>query len=103
MPRAIEAMLSRMPGVTSALNGILGGMAAVAGVEIFSRAISGAVTLYDKFISLNSALDEYNKNAEKARQADITDTHRLILLHKTWPNAQYSGVLAGLRISGTDV
>jgi hypothetical protein len=77
MPRAIEAMLSRMPSVTTALNGLLGGMAAIAGVEIFARAITGAVTLYDKFINLNSALDEYNKNVEKARQADLADSHSL--------------------------
>jgi hypothetical protein len=37
MPRAIEAMLSRMPGVTSALSSVVGIMAGIAGVEIFSR------------------------------------------------------------------
>jgi hypothetical protein len=37
MPRAIEAMLSRVPAVTTALSSIVGAMAALAAIEIFAR------------------------------------------------------------------
>lgn len=77
MPLAIEAMLSRMPAVTNALSSVVGIMAGVAGVEIFSRAIEGAKRMYDEFISLNAILDKYNENIEKARLADLPNSRSI--------------------------
>lgn len=77
MPRAIEQMLSRMPAVTSALGNIVGAMAGVAGIEIFARVITGAIEAYDKFFSLNTIIDKYVENMEKARQADLPNSRSI--------------------------
>ena len=70
-------MLSRMPAVTSALSSVIGAMAGVAGIEIFSRVVEGAKRAYDEFISLNAIIDKYNENMEKARLADLPNSRTI--------------------------
>ncbi len=58
LPRAIEAMLCRMPAVTGVLTSLVGVMAGVAGIEIFAHVVEGAKRAYDEFISLNAIVDK---------------------------------------------
>jgi hypothetical protein len=71
LPRAIEAMLSRMPAVTTALSSMLGAMAGIAAAQVFVHIAEDAAKLYTQYISLNAAADKYYETLKKARDQDF--------------------------------
>lgn len=77
LPRAIEAMLSRMPAVTTALSGLLGVMAGIVALQVFVHLAEEAHRLYTEYISLTAIQEKYLDGLDKARIADIGNTHSL--------------------------
>jgi len=77
LPRAIESMLSRMPAVTGALNSMIGGLAAIAGIEVFARVAEGAYKLYNEYIDLNAQADKFYETLKKTQEQDIANTRSI--------------------------
>ena len=75
LPRAIEAMLSRMPAVTNALSGMLGAMAGIVALQVFTHLAEEAHRLYNEYISLDAVQKKYLDGLDKARIADIGNAH----------------------------
>jgi hypothetical protein len=68
LPRALESMAARIPGVTSALSGLLGVMAGIAIAQVFVQVAQNAYKLYEQYISLNAAADKYYETLKKTRE-----------------------------------
>jgi hypothetical protein len=77
LPRALEAMLSRMPAVTSAITSLIGVVSTVAIAEVFVRAGTAVYNLYEKYFSLNAAAKEYQDTVDKQRDAIFMDPHSI--------------------------
>ena len=77
LPRAIEAMLSRMPAVTNALAGMLGLMAGIAAAQVFVHIAEEAYKAYEQYISLNAAADKFHETLKKTKEQDFVNTRSL--------------------------
>ncbi len=77
LPRAIEAMLSRLPAVTNALSSMLGVMAGIAAVQVFVHVAEEAYKAYEQYISLNAAADKFYETLKKTQQQDFVNTRSL--------------------------
>jgi hypothetical protein len=77
LPRALESMLSRIPAVTGALNGMLGVMAGIAGAEVFVRLGKDIYDAEQKFISITAVADKFYEALKKASEVDFTNTHSI--------------------------
>lgn len=71
LPRAMEAMISRMPGVTGALGSVLGIMAGIAAAQVFVHVAEEVYHAYEQYVSLNAAADKYYETLKKTRDADF--------------------------------
>lgn len=75
VPRSMETMISRnevlMAGITK-LSGLMAGVGfGMIGVALFEEAARGARELWQNYLSLNSAADEYQKTLEKTRDDEF--------------------------------
>ena len=77
LPRALESILSRMPAVTSAIQGALTGLAGFAVAEVLFRAGDAVYNLYNKYISLTAAAEDYNKTVQKRKDEDFIESHSI--------------------------
>ena len=77
LPRALESMLSRMPAVTTAISSMMGAFAGIAIAEVFVRMGESAYNLYEKYISLTAAANDYNKEVQKHKDEAFVDTHSI--------------------------
>lgn len=71
LPRALESMAARIPGITSALSGMLGIMAGIAIAQVFVQVAQNAYKLYEQYISLNAAADKYYETLKKTRDENF--------------------------------
>jgi len=77
LPRALESMISRMSGLSSAINGVVGGLAGIAAIEVFAKVGEGAYKLYNQYISLNAEADKFYETLKKTAQEDIANTRSI--------------------------
>ena len=77
LPRALESMISRLPAVTSAIQGMMGAFAGIAIAEVVYRAGEAVYNLYNKYISLNAVADDYYKTVQKHNEDKFVDTHSI--------------------------
>ncbi len=77
LPRALEAMLSRMPAITTAISSVMGAITSVAIAEVFIRGAAAVYNLYDKYISLNAVAQEYNRQVQAHKDEDFINPHSI--------------------------
>ncbi len=77
IPRAMESMLSRMPAVVGLLSSMLNAMLLIGALEIFARLGEGAYNLYQKYISLTSAANDYNRAVQQHKDEDFINPHSI--------------------------
>jgi len=77
LPRAMEAMLSRMPAVTNALTSMLGGLTGIAATEVFVHLGEDVYKLYEQYISLNAQAEKFYETLKKTAQEDFSQTRSI--------------------------
>jgi hypothetical protein len=105
LPRAIEAMLSRMPEVTQALSSMLGVMAGIAAAQVFVHVGEDIAKLYTQYISLNAAADKFYETLKKTAQEDVANTRSLETTRRRTGDAEsgyanYNGAARALHDQG---
>lgn len=77
VPRALESIIARNSTLASALQGTLGIFVAMGAINIGLQLGHGLVELYDKWLDVNGALDEYRLSVEKNRDEDVVNVHSI--------------------------
>ena len=77
LPRALEAMIARSSAASSALQSLVGGAALFAVGEVIYRTGDAVYNLYEKYISLNAAAEEYNKTVQQHKDEDFVNTRSI--------------------------
>lgn len=90
LPRAIEAMLSRIPAITSGLQSVLGVMASIAAAQVFFHVAEQLYTAYEKYVSLNAAAEKFYETIKKTSQEDVVNTRSLETTQARLDNAEKS-------------
>lgn len=72
LPRALEAMISRMPALSKAISGVLGGLAGLAIGEVGFRVGKEVYDLYRNWLSVDGAVERYEESLKKAADAGLT-------------------------------
>lgn len=77
LPRAIEAMISRIPAITNGLQSVLGVMAGIAAAQVFVHVAEEIYGAYEKYVSLNAAAEKFYETIKKTSQEDVVNTHSI--------------------------
>ena len=77
LPRALESMIAKMPGVTAAIGGMTGALAGVAVGEVFVHLGEAVYNLEQKFISIKAPADAFYETLKKTSELDFTNTKTL--------------------------
>jgi len=82
LPRAIEAMLARIPAVTNALGSLLGVMAGIAAAQVFLHVAEEVYKAWNEYVSLNAQADKFYETLKKTAQEDVVNTRSIETTHR---------------------
>jgi hypothetical protein len=74
---SMRAFLAQSPAVMGALRAMSGLFIGIAAVEIGTQLIEGVYHLYEKWLDVNAAVDQYAENVKKTQQEDIVNVRSL--------------------------
>jgi hypothetical protein len=77
MGYSMRAFLAESPAVMGALRAMSGAFIAMAAVEIGEQVVEGVVHLYEKWISVDAAYDEYAEKVKKAQEEDVVNVRSI--------------------------
>jgi hypothetical protein len=77
MGYSMRSFLAQSPAVMGALRAMSGLFIGIAAVEIGTQFIEGIYHLYEKWLDVNAAVDQYAENVKKTQQEDIVNVRSL--------------------------
>ena len=87
IPRAMQAAIMQSETLKGAISAVGGGLIALGAVDVFAHMAEGAYDLYEKYLDVNSAADEYYKKLAESQDKDFTNAHSIETAAERWRQA----------------
>jgi hypothetical protein len=77
VPRAMQSVIAQSQLMSAAIGAIAPGLIAIGAADIFAHMAESAYNLYEKYIDINAAQDEFLKKLDEARERDFVNVHSI--------------------------
>jgi hypothetical protein len=77
VPRAMQSVIANSQMLSAAIGAIAPGMIAIGGADILMHLGEEAYKLYEKYVDINAAQDEFLKKLDEAKDKDFVNVHSI--------------------------
>jgi len=77
VPRAMQSVIANSQMMTAAIGAIGPALIGIGAVDIFAHMAESAYNLYEKYVDINAAQDEFLKKLNEAQEKDFVNVHSI--------------------------